>query len=158
MPYDDAGAESFVYRYQKMIFALVLYLIGGDRDKAYEIATTSFAQVLGQASLDKGEGTVFIDVIKYAIENCRNAEALPIISSYDFIDLSCEDRKTLLTTARALQKVPFEVRVFILLRDQLHMSYDDISIILRTTEARAETNQARLFLREEIKKLLNHAG
>ena len=55
---DAEGLKLLISRYQQRVFALVLYLIGGDRDKAYDITASSFAEAFTITSLLEKEGVI----------------------------------------------------------------------------------------------------
>ncbi len=43
-PDNERAAKLLIEQYQQRVFALVLYLIGDDRDKAYDITASSFVE------------------------------------------------------------------------------------------------------------------
>lgn len=157
-PKDEGSLKALIVRYQQKIFALVLYLIGGNRDIAYKITTVSFVEVLRQLSIFRDEITLRNQLIATAIEKSRSTKAIPIFDGGDFENLSAEGKKSLLVVKRALQVLPFDTRVLVLLRDQLHLLYKDIAEILNLSESEAkiQITRSRIQLRKKIEEILSH--
>ena len=147
--------RDLIVRYQQSIFSLVTSLIGGDRNVAYDIAVESFVKTLSAFSAGP-EDKFFVKLVAVAIESSRKARAIPLVDESDFNDFSPEKRKTLHLARAALQALSFETKVFLLLRDQLHLPYKLMGIILRLPErvVRIQTAQARVQLRTKIEDIL----
>ena len=45
-PQEEERIQKYIARYQKEIFTLVLYLVGGDKNVAYEVTVAVFTKVL----------------------------------------------------------------------------------------------------------------
>lgn len=156
---EEQALRSLVALYQQRIFALVFCLLGGNEDKTYEVTASSFALAIQAIpSLDRGE-TFFTNLTRLAIEKCRDIKVMPSPhSGPDFSGLSPERRETLLIVKEALQALPFDAKVPLLLRDQLNALYDEIGAILRLPSgmARSRTIEARCQLRDKIREILAH--
>lgn len=161
MPYiNEQSIKSFVTHYQQMVFALVLYLMGGDEDKAYEVATSSFSEAIKASPFLEKEETFLIKVIGIAIAKSRELKTIPTLVKAAILNIPVEEKESLHIVQEALQVLSFEAKVLVLLRDQLHLPYKEMSAILRISEksARIQTNQARLQLREKIEEVLSRGG
>ncbi|MFH1594504.1 MAG: sigma factor-like helix-turn-helix DNA-binding protein [Candidatus Omnitrophota bacterium] len=154
---DEKAIEGLISRYQKKIFALALYMVGGGRDKAYDIATSSFAKVLRRNPSLDDEYVFLINVATIVVSKCRALDVIPVFDQYDFTSLPSEKRRSLEIINRALQALPTDMKAILLLRDQLHLSYSDIAPMLKIPEnsARIQTVQARAQLREKIQEVLS---
>jgi DNA-directed RNA polymerase specialized sigma24 family protein len=152
--------KALISRHDKKIFALALYLSGGDKDKAYTIAVSAFAQTLrGISPLEKDE-TIFNTLLKSVVDKTRETKTIVTqeAAGQDFATLPSFERESLRMMKLSLQKIPFEKRAILLLRDQLHLSYQRIAGILKISapDAKVKTNDARIELRETMKELLSH--
>lgn len=157
---DEESLKPLISRYQQRIFALVLYLIGGDRDKAYDIAASSFVETI-RTTPSPWERDIFLARLAgAAIERSRDVKIIPSFDESNFVDLPPGERESLRIVKIALQKVPFNTKSLLLLRNQLHLPYKEISAILRISEksVRVQTTQARIQLRKKIEEALNGAG
>jgi len=153
---DELTAKLLIDRYQQRIFALILYLIGDDRDKAYEIAASSFVEALCAVSF-RGKGNSFlIKLVGAAVEKSRDVKIMSSFNETDFMDIPSEKREVLLIVKRALQALPFTDKALLLLRDQLRLSHEDICAILRISKdgVGVQTTQARVRLRKKIEEAL----
>ena len=162
MPYqDEESLKLLIHRYEQKIYALVLYLIGGNRDKAYDIAAASFIEAIrSNPFVEKERDEIFlISLIGAAVQKSRDVKVMPSIDESDLMDITSEERKSLRIVKIALQKLPFNTKALLLLRDQLHIPYRGIATILRITEkdARIQTTEARTQLRKNIEKELKDA-
>ncbi|MFC1509973.1 RNA polymerase sigma factor [Candidatus Omnitrophota bacterium] len=156
---DQTKLKSLIDNYQQKIFALVLYLTGNDKDKAYEITATSFAKALRTATVFE-EGEVFLArAAALAVNNSRDVKVIPSIEESDLTNIPPARRKFFQIIRLAFQALPFDTKALLLLRDQLHLAYKDISVILRTSESnsRIQALQAREQLKEKIKEVLSRA-
>jgi DNA-directed RNA polymerase specialized sigma24 family protein len=148
-----------VQSYEQRIFALVLYLAGNNRDKAYDIAVSSVVEVLRIAPFLRKEDFL-ASLAKEAIEKSRDAKIIPTSDESDFMDFPPEKRKLLLIIRTALQALPFDEKVMLLLRDQLHLPYKNIAAVLQLSESNVRTQiiHARIHLREKNEEVLRDAG
>jgi DNA-directed RNA polymerase specialized sigma24 family protein len=143
-PDNEGTVKLLAEQYQQRIFALALYLIGADRDKAYDITVLSF----------------LIRLIRTAIEKSRDVKIIPFSDETDFADFPPEKRNSLLMVKQALQALTFNEKALLLLRDQLHLSYREISDIFRMSkgDTRIQTVRARIHIREKLEEVLNGGG
>ena len=162
MPYQqsDESLRLSVERYQQRIFALALYLVGGNREKAYDVAASSLAEALRTASPFETEGIVLVRSASGAIKKSRDINTIPFSDDSDFIDFPPEKRATLRMIRTALQALPLDARALLLLRDQLHLPYKDIAAVLGVSEqsARIQTTHARVQLRKEVEEVVSRGG
>ena len=161
MPYDnEKDLNLVILSYQQKIFALTFYLIGGDRDKAYDIAALSFADVIRAKPLFEQKGISLARIAGAAVEKSRAVKTIPFFDDADFMDFAPEEKETLRILRTALQKLSLDSRALLLLRDQLNLVYKDIALIFKISEkkVRIQTTQARIQLRKTIEEALSHAG
>lgn len=154
---NEGAAALLVEQYQQRTFVLVLYLIGDDRDKAYDITASSFVEALISAPSLEDKGSFFISLVRAAIEKSRDAKIIPFSEKTDFADLPPEKRNSLLMIKKALQALTFNEKALLLLRDQLHLSYREISAIFKIPESdsRIQTVRARIHIREKVEEVLS---
>lgn len=158
--WNDSILKSIVGRHQQNIFALITYLIGGDRDKVYAIASGVFSEVLRKSSPFDTDSVLLTGLVCGAIEKCRDMKAIPYFDDSDLAQLPAEKAASLRIVRTSLQSLPFEPRALLLLRDQIHLSYKQISSVLGVSEndARLRTIQARAKLREAVEEVISHGG
>lgn len=155
---NEDNLKSFIAQYQQRIFALVLYLVGQDQDRAYDICSSSFAEVLrGSTSLEQKEAFCS-RLVCVAVEKCRDVKTMPTFDVIDLLTISREEKEPLRLVLKALQALDFEPKALLLLRFQLNLFYGDIGKAMRTSEsqARIRTAQARIQLEEEIGRSLGN--
>lgn len=157
---DNGALKNRIERHQQKIFALVLYLIGGDQDKAYDIATSSFAAVIRGTSINMEERTFLVQLVSMAIKKSKDVKTVPSFDDGSFADFPFAKRRALFLVRRALQLLSFQARVLLLLRDQLHFLYKDIADVLHISESevRAATIRAQEQFREKVEEVLNNSG
>jgi DNA-directed RNA polymerase specialized sigma24 family protein len=162
MPYQwsDNSLKSVVDRHQQSIFALVTYLVGGDKNKAYTIAAGVFSEILRAASPLDADNDILARLARCAIERCRGIKTIPSFDDSDFKGLPAEKMGSLRMVRASLQALPFESRALLLLRDQIHLSYKQISsaVGVSENEARIQTIQARASLRKAVEEVISHGG
>ncbi|MBN1869196.1 MAG: sigma-70 family RNA polymerase sigma factor [Candidatus Omnitrophica bacterium] len=147
-----------ISRYQQGVFALVLYLIGGDQDKTYDICASSFAEAMRACSSPEREGIFLAKVIGIAVEKARAIKTIPVFKELEFLDLPASEQGPLRLLIKAFWKLAFDDKALVLLREQLNLSYRQIAAVMRKTESdtRSEVNQARTRLREIIEDTLKY--
>ena len=158
-PREEGRLKSAIERYQQKIFALVLYLAGGNSNQAYDITADSFAEAfLADPSLAKEE-SLLANIAGIAIEKCRNTKIMPSSDDPVLIDLPPHKRSLLLITKKSLQLLPIDDQLLLILRDQLHLPYKNIAAILHLAEGniKIQISQVRVNLRDAIKGMLNNA-
>lgn len=159
-PDNEGTVKLLAEQYQQRIFTLVLYLIGDDRDKAYDITASSFVEALSTAPSLEDKNAFLVRLIRIAIEKSRDAKIIPFSEETDFADFPPERKNSLLMVKKALQALTFNEKALLLLRDQLHLSYREISAIFRMSEgdARIQTVRARIRIRRKVEEILSGGG
>ncbi|RKY36476.1 MAG: hypothetical protein DRP78_03490 [Candidatus Omnitrophota bacterium] len=154
---NEVVVKSLVEQYQQRIFALVLYLNGDNFDQAYDITVSSFVKAFSSGCFLKNKSFFLIRLIRAAIKRSRDAKIIPFLDDANFADLPPEKRNSLFMVKKALQTLTFKEKIFLLLRDQFHLCYKDISAILKMPESdvRVQTVCARIHLREKVEEVLN---
>jgi DNA-directed RNA polymerase specialized sigma24 family protein len=156
---DEERLKLLISRYQQRIFALVLYLIGGDQDKTYDICASSFAEAMRASPPLEHEEAFLTTLIGIAIEKSRATRTIPTPNELDLLELPDAEKGPLRIVLKGLQTLDFELKVPLLLRFQLNLSYSDIGTVIRTSgsNARIKTAQARAQLDKEIERILSNA-
>ena len=85
---DEEILKLIITRYQSGIFALVLYLTGGDREKAYDITASSFVKVLSTFSVTEESDKLLTGLARVAVEKCRDVKAVPASDKFNFKPLT----------------------------------------------------------------------
>jgi len=161
---DEMEDEKFlklqIQSFEQKTFALALWLIGGDKNKAYDIAVASFVDALRVYSTNETEGVFITNLFGATIKRSQDIEVMPSFDEADFMDLPAGKRKTLSMIARALHLLPFETKALLLLRVQLHVSYKNIGDIFQIAEsdARSQMGQAHMKFREKIEEVMVGGG
>jgi len=159
MPYKEEQIKLLIFRYQQSAFAFVLYLIGGDQDKAYDICAASFAEAM-RAGFPLEHEEVFLNrLVSIAVEKIRNVKTIPNFDVIELLEISGAEKGQLLIVLKALQTLDFEQKAPLLLRYQINLSYRDIGAVMRISEgnARIKTAQARAQLEKESERILNNS-
>ena len=151
--------KSLITQHQQKIFALVLYLVGQDQDRAYDICASSFTEAIRESSHLEQEEALMIRLIGVAVENCRNIKTIPTFDVIELLAITSAEKEPLRIVLKALQKLDFELKAPLLLRFQLNLSYADIGKVMRTSDsnARIKTAQARVQLDNGIERILSNA-
>jgi len=157
---DEKILKFQIQRFQQRIFALALWLIGGDKNKAYDISVASFAEALRVFSSNESEDILLNKLASATIKRSQGVEVMPSFDESDFLDLPAGKRKSLSLVARALQLLPFETKTLLLLRVQLHLPYKGIAAIFQISEsdARSQMGQAQMKFREKIEEVMIGGG
>lgn len=98
---NEKNIADLITRFQQSIFSLVLSLIGGDKNTAYDIAAASFVKTIQATSLFGKENRFFVKLAATAIEQSRNVKAMLAFDESDFPDLPSEKRQSLRLTRAA---------------------------------------------------------
>lgn len=156
---DEEHLKLFILRYQNQVFALILYLIGGDQDKTYDICASSFAEAMRTSPPLEHEEAFLTTLIGNAIEKSRATKTIPTSNELDLLELPDAEKGPLRIVLKALQALDFDAKTLVLLRDQLNLSYGQIATIMRSSESntRSKVTQARARLRKMIEDTLNYA-
>ena len=146
----------FINRYRKKIYALTYYLAGNDKNKAYEITAASFVEGFIRTSYVNNEEAFLVKLVQSAIEKSRQAKGIPSLEEPSFINIPPVKRKILLILMEVLQGLPFEEKILLLLRDQFHLSYQNIASTLKISQSdvRSQITQARIEIRKKVERAL----
>jgi len=157
---DEKFLKLQIQHFEQKTFALALWLIGGDKNKAYDIAVASFVDALRVYSTSEAEGVFITNLVNATIKRSEGIEIMPSFDEADFSDLPAGKRKSLSMVARALHLLPFETKALLLLRVQLHLSYQIIADVFGTseTDARSQMGQANIKFREKIEEVMVGGG
>lgn len=145
---------------ERKVFALTLYLIGGDRNRAYEIATSAFADAIQKSSSAKPTDSFLAAVAAKVIEKSRVAKAMPSSDEIQLTGIVAQEKGILRIVSQALQSLPFDEKALMLLRDQLNLPYRQMATIFHTDERtiQTRTTQARSQLRKRIEGWTHRQG
>lgn len=157
---DGHALNQLTQRYQQKIYALVFYLIGGDRDAAYRTAAASFAEVYARFQKQgSAPDSALPQLAEAAVAKSRRVEILPAGEIPPFTAaVAAPRRPSLDLLRRKLHTLPFDSRALLILRDQMHLNYHDISVILNSSERALRTDiiTARKRLRESLEEHFKH--
>lgn len=158
---NEARIEFLITQYQQRVFSLVLSLIGGDKTMAYDITVSCFIETIRTTPLFwvKKEDIFLIKLAAIAVKKCRDIKPMPFIDEVDFVDLPLIKRKSLQLMRRALSALPFDEKVLLLLRDQIHLSYQEIAAVFRMSEKdiKIQMSEVRSQLRKKMEEVLGSA-
>jgi DNA-directed RNA polymerase specialized sigma24 family protein len=146
--------------YEQKIFALALYLIAGDRNKAYDVASSSFAETIQKSPSVEPIDSFLAAVAARVIEKSRIVKAMPSSDEIHWVGVADQEKGILRIVSQALQALSFDEKALVLLRDQLNLPYRDMAMIFQKDEknVQAQTLQARSQLREKIEGWTHHGG
>ncbi|MEM7816620.1 MAG: sigma factor-like helix-turn-helix DNA-binding protein [Candidatus Aenigmatarchaeota archaeon] len=140
--------DKFIQNYGQKIYSFIVYLIGGDQNKAYDICVNSFVEIFNSANI-RDERDLFIRLIRDAIEKCVNIKTIPSKEVLNTIDEVFRfEIKIFSIIFEALLKIDFKERAFLILRYQLNLTYKEISKILNVS-----SSQVRHELINSLEKL-----
>lgn len=156
---EEEEIKSLIARYQRSIFALVLYLVGGDQDEAYNVCAESFAEAIRSAPPLEREEDFFSRLAGIAVAKSRLIKAIPVFSCFDILEVPEAEKGPLRIVLIALLGLDFESKAAVLLRDQLCFSYKEIAAIMQASESGIKhiTIQARINLRRKVEEIISHA-
>lgn len=156
---NEDSIKSLTAPYQQRIYALVLYLVGQDRDTAYHVCASSFTEALQENSAPEQKDIFLSRLIGIAVEKCRHVKTIPTLDALELLEIADAEKGPLRIVLKAFQALDFDAKVLVLLRDQLNLSYRQIATIMRSSESRArsEVTRARARLRKMIEDTLNDA-
>lgn len=153
---DEGALKSLITRYQRYVFAIVLCLTGCDRNIAYDITTSAFLETIRRIP-SLGSSSFLLALIRLAVDKCRQIKPVSFTPPSDVMNISPQKGVSLRIVKEALLMISFDLRVPLLLRDQLNLSYEDIASVLGDSEknAKSQTIHARIQLRDKIEETLN---
>jgi RNA polymerase sigma-70 factor (ECF subfamily) len=170
--------EEVFQRYRTMVYNLT-YRILGDREEALDVCQEVFLAVFRKLDRFRGESSLKTWIYRIAINRASNrcrwwnrlrrrgtvsldehlcaddrrtfADALE--SAGDSPEKSVLMREKRRAIERALQRLPIQQRIAVLMRDVEGLSYEEISILLQLSLGTVKSRIARG--REELKRRLN---
>jgi DNA-directed RNA polymerase specialized sigma24 family protein len=150
--------KAIILKYERKIFAFSLYLIGGDRDKAYELSVSSSADALKRLSARDPQERFLTDAAQIILVKARLMSFIPSHDDADFAKRSPEEKRILTLVRSAFEALPLEDKALLLARDQMNLGYQDVGRALGFSEdeARSRTIRARLQLRKEMEEVIRH--
>ncbi len=159
MAFAEQQLHSYISRHQQEVFALVVYLVGGDQDAAYDICSDSFASALTAWTAQETDGAFRIRLAGIAVDKSRSSKAVPSFDALNSLDITGQERSLFRIVMEALQNLDFEAKALVLLRDQLNFSHKEIAAIMPIAESgvKLKTEAARNALRGEIEKILSRS-
>ena len=148
--------KELLVRYDKKIFGFALQLSRGNRDKAYDVAASAFAET---AQSPASDGKAFLALLHAVMKKSSTADLAPVSDEDDFKDLKPAERNNLLYIRRAIQSLSFGAQAAVLLRDQLNLSYREMAVIFHTSEdeIKNRTLRARKEIRTRLQETLRDA-
>ncbi len=152
----DEELKPVIQKYMRKIYALVFYLISNDSDKAYQITASSYVETFMTIRSLDNEEEILVTLVKQAIEQSRKPGIMPSSKEPPFKNVPPERVKMLHILSKALQEMPYDEKVLLLLRDQLHLSNHQIASVLGISQAqvRSQINQVRVQIRKKVEGAL----
>ncbi|HTL48332.1 MAG TPA: hypothetical protein VL688_09785 [Verrucomicrobiae bacterium] len=150
---DASALKSLIKLYEQKIFAFCFYAVGCDADKAYEAAVSGFVNAARSIPSLGGKASFLKQLLRQAITASKQSHALLSPDNSESSAAKLEIRKIV---KRALLALPFEMKVFLLLRDQLNLSYELMASVLGKsgTDIKMELARSRKQLRENIEAIM----
>lgn len=158
---DRSAFESLVDRYQKVIFNVVLRIVG-DTEDAQDIAQSVFLKVYENLRSFNPRYKFFSWIYRIAVnESINNLHAKRLTVDLDEnvaadtkpVDESFHDDQMVQRLERALMRVKIEHRAVLVLRHFQDLSYREIADVLKIPE---KTVKSRLFsARQDLKEILS---
>ena len=125
---DEESVRQLIGKYQGIIFSLILNLSGSSRNAAYECAATVFEESL-TVFLKHDKPFLLIDLIQRTVRTAEQLKANPIFEESDLVGLAPEKRQSERLMKEAVLSLNFKERTLLLLRDQVNLSYEEMSLI-----------------------------
>ena len=155
---DGASLRVLLTRYTPPVFSYILNLSGSARDAAYDKTVDLLASCLAARRTENSEWFL-VDCLRSSLAAART---LPARAAFEMT--SSAERVTPERAAsrrflkEALERLTFEDKSFLLLRDQLCLPYAVIAQVLQTPEreARVRVERARLSLRDSLETILRN--
>lgn len=150
---DTTAARQLFDRYGAAVFSYIFFLSSAGRDAAFDKTAELMARRLAVRRLED-EGSFLADCLREARDAARS---LPVRAAFDAPSASegpAAGAQRLLK--EALERLSFDEKAYLLLRDQLCLPYALIAQVHATDErqARLRVEKARLALREALEGIL----
>jgi DNA-directed RNA polymerase specialized sigma24 family protein len=153
---DEGAAKQFLARYLQPVFGLVRCVSGCTRNQAYEVTARTFVEALRTARTLAGRGQLMPALLPILLAQLKGTPKAPTLEAPQLAGLRPERQTLLEVMKQALLGLPDDERCTLLLRDQLHLPYDEIGQATNRSakEARAMTLRSRSQLRDRLKEAL----
>ena len=154
---DEKAFRAVLDRDSAIVFALVSTLTQGDPKTVFRTTHGCFLEALRELPYLKS--TFLKKALSLAVEKSKGFSA-GAASLPKGLQVPPAQKKTFEKVWRALSQISYSQRALLLLRDQINLSYADISEIMNLPEktVKLETTQARIRLREKMRRLLEGRG
>jgi DNA-directed RNA polymerase specialized sigma24 family protein len=152
---DGVALQRLAGRYRKPVFGFVLSLLGCGRNDAREMTIGALSSAFQSLPGAPRGASVWRQVLPPLLSRCRSWTGQPEAGLPEGLAAGPEQRALLHLIRQAVLSLPFDARAAVLLRDQLHIPYDDIGAVVRADakQARADVTGARTRLREQLRTI-----
>ena len=157
---DELALKQLLQRYERFVFALVLYLTGCDRDRAFSITVSAFARVIRASDSFQKEAGFLRALLREILRQCEGVPPDAKFDLSDFDDRPAHKKEALRVMKQALASLTPDAKKRLLLRDQIHLAYQDIAAVLDVPErdVKIQTIQARVQLMDKVKEIMERAA
>ena len=169
---DDAACSELVATHQRMVFCLALHLLG-NRDEALDLSQEVFLRVFRMLPRFRGQSALRTWIYRIVVNQARNrqrwwrrrfrssqvslddhvAQCGELASTHEVSpDRLVASKETAERIWRALDRLPFEQRTAVVLREVDGLSYDEIAYSLGVAvgTVKSRLTRARYALRAEL--------
>ncbi len=153
---DELALRKLIERYERLVFSLVLYFSGCDRDRAFSITVSGFVRAIGASKSLQKDGDFLRSLIGEIFHECEGVAPVAKFDFSDFDDRPAHKKEALRIVKQALASLTPATKKLLLLRDQLHLAYEDIAAVagFSEKEAKIQTLQARIQLMDKVKEIV----
>jgi RNA polymerase sigma-70 factor (ECF subfamily) len=169
---DEAACADLVTIHQRMVYSLALHLLG-DRDEALDLSQEVFLRVFRTLSSFRGQSALRTWIYRIVINQARNRQRWwrrryrssqvslddhlqqfgDVESKTDVLpDRALASKETSARIWQALEKLPFDQRTALILREIDGLRYDEIAFSLNVAvgTVKSRLTRARQTLRAEL--------
>ena len=169
---DDAACSELVAAHQRTVFSLALHLLG-DRDDALDVSQEVFLRVFRTLSRFRGQSALRTWIYRIVVNQVRNRQRwwrrrrrADLVSLDDHLkqcgeleatrevlpDRLLASKETAARIWAAMERLPFDQRTALILREVDGLHYDEISFTLNVAvgTVKSRLTRARQALREEL--------
>jgi DNA-directed RNA polymerase specialized sigma24 family protein len=152
---EEAAVGLLVSRYEAPAFGFVLSLLGCGRNDARELTVAGVADAVRALQDGAAAGSFWRILLPGLLERCRRSVLRPVAGFPEGMTAAPEKRALLRLIRQGLLAMPFEARALLLLRDQLHLAYEDIGAAAGSDakQVRAGVTAARAQLRDQLRNV-----
>lgn len=143
---ESAAVDAFVGHYEQRVYTLVQHLCGA-QEQASTILGEVFVRVIRQARTFADAPSISAEVFRVAV-----ASTVAFLSTDSPREGAQERSDTGITFSSAVQRLPFEFKLVLLLHDMLRLSIEECQRVLSlgTEECQARLQRARHMLRRSL--------